>query len=258
MKRIVLFMFAFVLLLVGGVSLKEATFNNGNSLVTSAEETIEYQDDSIKEVANIEKEEEKTEEDSMELCVIGNASKNVAPDRATVTAVIETLDLDITKSKDLNFEAFNKVVKALGDEELDTSKVVIDSYTSYPSYDYNAGKTLIGYYSITTFSFDVEKLEDVKKFIDSATENGVTSVRNVTYKVSNIDDIYADVLLSALENAKAKAQKISGRDDLQVKSIKEEYVYSCTSLYKSYADGLGDNSMIGNVNVQAKVAVEFA
>lgn len=80
----------------------------------------------------------------------------------------------------------------------------------------------------------------------------------MTYKVSNIDDIYADVLLSALENAKAKVQKVSGRDDLQVKSIKEEYVYSCTSLYKSYADGLGDNSMIGNVNVQAKVSVEFA
>lgn len=80
----------------------------------------------------------------------------------------------------------------------------------------------------------------------------------MTYKVSNIDDIYADVLLSALENAKAKAQKVSGRNDLQVKSIKEEYVYSCTSLYKSYTDGLGDNSMIGNVNVQAKVSVEFA
>ena len=44
---------------------------------------------------------------------------------------------------------------------------------------------------------------------------------------------------------------------MQVKSIKEEYVYSCSSLYKTYNEGLDDTTMIGSVDVQARVVVEF-
>ncbi len=210
----------------------------------AAEEVVEYQ----------------TEENSfegLELCVIGNATKTVSPDSAKITAVIETLDMDLSKSKDANFETFDNVLSALKKAGVDENKIVLDSFTSYPSYDYNAGKTLTGYYSITTFTFDVDSLDNIKTYIDTITEKGVTSIRNINYQLSNMDEVYQDVLLMAIDNAKAKAEKVTGGQELNVKEIKEEYVYSCSTLYRTYTDSLENNALVGNIEVSAKVTVEF-
>ena len=216
-----------------------------------------------KSIGNISKkrftEEEVSEQEesqqAMELCVVGTASKSVSPDCAKITAVIETLDSDIVKSKDNNFQIFDKVVSALKTAGLSEDKIVLDSFISYPNYDYSSGKSLTGYYTITTITFDVDNIEDIKSLVDSAVENGVTSIRNIQYCCSNMDEVYQEVLMMAIENAKEKAEKIGGTE-MQVKSVKEEYVYSCSSLYRTYAENIS-NALVGSIDVQARVNVEF-
>ena len=195
--------------------------------------------------------------DEMCICIIGNAKKSLTPDSAVVTAVIETLDADIKNAKDKNFQQFNKVITALNDSGIDSQSIVIESYTSYPSYDYTSGKTLVGYYSITSFTFEVSDLDNLKKYIDVATENGVSSIRSLNYKVSNLEEEYSNVLMSALENAKEKAAKLLGRDDLKVCNIKEESVYYSNSLYRSFAEELSSSALVGKIEIQARVMVEF-
>lgn len=210
----------------------------------TAEKVVEYQT-------------ETNEVDSLELCVIGNAKKAVSPDSAKVTAVIETLDMDISKSKDSNFQILNEVISALSEVGIREECIVVDSFTCYPSYDYNAGKTLIGYYAITTFTFDVDNLDNLKSYVDVVTEKGVTSIRNINYQLSNLDEVYQDVLLMAIDNAKEKAIKVTGKEGITVKGIKEEYVYSCSTLYRDYAETLESSAFIGSIEVEAKVVVNF-
>lgn len=217
------------------------TFNDDASVEKSGAQPADYQLD--------------LQAEKMQLCIIGKASKNVSPDSAKVTAVIETLDSDIVKSKDNNFQAFDKVVNALKVAGLSDDKIVMDSFVSYPSYDYNGGKSLTGYYTITTISFDVDNIEEIKNLVDIVTENGATSIRNIQYCCSNLDEIYEEVLMMAIDNAKAKAEKIGG-GQLQIKSVKEEYVYSCSSLYRTYAENVS-NSLVGSIEVEARVNVEF-
>lgn len=217
------------------------TFNDDASVEKSGAQPADYQLD--------------LQAEKMELCIIGKASKNVSPDSAKVTAVIETLDSDIVKSKDNNFQAFDKVVNALKGAGLSDDKIVMDSFVSYPSYDYNGGKSLTGYYTITTISFDVDNIEEIKNLVDIVTENGATSIRNIQYCCSNLDEVYEEVLMMAIDNAKAKAEKIGG-GQLQIKSVKEEYVYSCSSLYRTYAENVS-NSLVGSIEVEARVNVEF-
>lgn len=217
------------------------TFNDDASVEKSGAQPADYQLD--------------LQAEKMELCIIGKASKNVSPDSAKVTAVIETLDSDIVKSKDNNFQVFDKVVNALKGAGLSDDKIVMDSFVSYPSYDYNGGKSLTGYYTITTISFDVDNIEEIKNLVDIVTENGATSIRNIQYCCSNLDEIYEEVLMMAIDNAKAKAEKIGG-GQLQIKSVKEEYVYSCSSLYRTYAENIS-NSLVGSIEVEARVNVEF-
>lgn len=217
------------------------TFNDDASVEKSGAQPADYQLD--------------LQAEKMELCIIGKASKNVSPDSAKVTAVIETLDSDMVKSKDNNFQAFDKVVNALKGAGLSDDKIVMDSFVSYPSYDYNGGKSLTGYYTTTTISFDVDNIEEIKNLVDIVTENGATSIRNIQYCCSNLDEIYEEVLMMAIDNAKAKAEKIGG-GQLQIKSVKEEYVYSCSSLYRTYAENIS-NSLVGSIEVEARVNVEF-
>lgn len=193
--------------------------------------------------------------EAMELCVIGNASKSVSPDSAKVTAVIETLDSDMVKSKDTNFEIFEKVLQALKDKGLAEEDFVLDSYTSYPSYDYSSGKSLVGYYTISTFTFNVDNLENLKQYIDTAVDSGATSIRNINYQLSNMDEVYQEVLMLAIENAKDKAERICGCE-VAIKSVKEEYVYSCTSLYRTYTENI-TNALMGCIDIEARVSVEF-
>lgn len=217
------------------------TFNDDASVEKSGAQPADYQLD--------------LQAEKMELCIIGKASKNVSPDSAKVTAVIETLDSDMVKSKDNNFQTFDKVVNALKGAGLSDDKIVMDSFVSYPSYDYNGGKSLTGYYTITTISFDVDNIEEIKNLVDIVTENGATSIRNIQYCCSNLDEVYEGVLMMAIDNAKAKAEKIGG-GQLQIKSVKEEYVYSCSSLYRTYAENIS-NSLVGSIEVEARVNVEF-
>lgn len=240
MKKSFLIIMAFVLLVCGSVisALEKAPCEN----YSKAEEIIEYTTEETKDINKI--------------CVIGNASLSVKPDKACVWCEIETLDMDMKKSKDDNFAAFDKAMATLKELEINDENITFESFTSYPSYDYTQGKTLTGYYSITTFSFNVDQLDNLQNIISKLSESGITGIRNIQYKISDQNDHYNEVLVMALDNARVKAQKITGRDDLTIKNIKEETVYSNTCLYKTYYEGMS-TSFVGNVDLQAKVIVVF-
>lgn len=194
---------------------------------------------------------------SFSVCVIGEASKDVKPDLAKIFASIETLDMDAKNSKNLNLDTFSEVVSALTDFGITEEGIVLESYTAYPSYDYSAGKTLTGYYTLTSFSVDVVDLENVKPLIDLMTEKGVTSICSINFEVSNLDEIYNEVLAEALQNAENKAKQLTKKTELQIVDINEESQYYSTSLYKNYSDSLQSSQFVGDLIIKAKVLVKY-
>ena len=190
------------------------------------------------------------------LTITGNSTIYATPDRAEISARIETLDMDNVKSKNENFEIFDKVVKALIDAGISKENITLDYYSSYPNYDYNNGKTLLGYHTSTTFSVYVDNL-DIKSYVDIWTENGATSINSVTYSLSNLDSVYNDAIKKAILNAEEKA-KFLGYENLTAIGLKEETVYSSGSLYRSYSENSTGSELIGKISVNAKVTVNFS
>ena len=199
------------------------------------------------------------DESQQDYCVtvIGNATSSMKPDKAYVTVQIETFDSDMKKSKDDNFALFDKITGALKDNGLNDSDIVFDSFYSYPNYDYSGIRTLNGYYCQTIMTFAVSNLENLQNLISVVSENGITKVSNIRYEVSTKDQVYSDVMLKALENAKEKAKGLTGKEDLSIKSIKEESVYSSSCLYKNYYEGANIADFLGDIEVEARVVVEF-
>ena len=189
--------------------------------------------------------------------VIGNATSSMKPDKAYVSVQIETLDSDMKKSKDDNFALFDKITNLLKENGLNDSDIVFDSFYSYPNYDYSGTRTLNGYYCQTTMTFAVSNLENLQNLISIVSENGITKVSNIRYEISTKDQVYSEVMLKALENAKEKAKILTGKEDLSIKSIKEESVYSSSCLYKNYYEGANIADFLGDIEVEARVVVEF-
>ena len=189
--------------------------------------------------------------------VIGNATSSMKPDKAYVSVQIETLDSDMKKSKDDNFALFDKITNLLKENGLNDSDIVFDSFYSYPNYDYSGIRTLNGYYCQTTLTFAVNDLENLQNLISIVSENGITKVSNIRYEISTKNQVYSEVMLKALENAKEKAKILIGKEDLSIKSIKEESVYSSSCLYKSYYEGANIADFLGDIEVEARVVVEF-
>ena len=100
-------------------------------------------------------------------------------------------------------------------------------------------------------------LENLQNLISIVSENGITKVSNIRYEISTKDQVYSEVMLKALENAKEKAKILTGKEDLSIKSIKEESVYSSSCLYKSYYEGANIADFLGDIEVEACVVVEF-
>lgn len=200
-----------------------------------------------------------TNESQQNYCVtvIGNATSSMKPDKAYVSVQIETLDSDMKKSKDDNFALFDKITNLLKENGLNDSDIVFDSFYSYPSYDYSGTRTLNGYYCQTTLTFAVNDLENLQNLISIVSENGITKVSNIRYEISTKDQVYSEVMLKALENAKEKAKNLTGKEDLSIKSIKEESVYSSSCLYKNYYEGANIADFLGDIEVEARVVVEF-
>lgn len=199
------------------------------------------------------------EDNFASICVIGEASTEISPDRAKITASIQTLSSDMQESKDKNFEILDCAINALVDFGVERESIITQYFSCRPSYDNGYGREIQGYYATTNFSFCINNLENIKGAIDVITECGVTSVCNINYEVSNYEEIYNQTMIEALENAKVKAGKlVEGDGELPVLSINEEYVYCCGNLYKDYSDAMVENNLVGKITINAKLKVEFA
>lgn len=192
-------------------------------------------------------------EDDVFVSVIGNGKTEVSPDCAYIYANIETFDSDQTSSREKNLEIFQKVANILKDKNIDKDDIVLQYFSSFnrPS---NSGNC---YHTTSNFNVKLCDLTSLKTICDLLLENGVTSISNINYEISTLEEIYSQTLVKAIENAKEKAQKILNKTDLNVVKIKEECIYSCDNLYRNYSDFADGENYVGKLQIEARVLVDL-
>lgn len=229
-----------------------------------AEEIIEYTIEEENEGADIanditnddtNNETPQVDENNASICVFGKAKISLSPDTAKISAKIETFNSDMASSKEENVKIFECAVGKLKDLAIQEDKISLDYFCCQPSYDFEDGRKLTGYFSTTTFSFEINDLNNIDNCIDNLIACGVTNICDVNYYLSNIDEQYTNALKNALDNARAKAEKILMRDDLKLKSVREEIVYS-NNFCRAFIERL-TAPLLGKVDIEARVLAEF-
>ena len=85
----------------------------------------------------------------------------------------------------------------------------------------------------------------------------MSSICEINYQVADLEGAYSQALSQALENAKTKASKLLGKEDLRIVKINEERIYTSNNMYRSYAEEYSTSPLIGKINIEARVIVEF-
>lgn len=184
------------------------------------------------------------------LCVVGEASKVLVPDRGVVYAIATGFGKDCKEAKDEAFEVFDRAVEVLEANGCDKGEIVIENFYSHPCRDCHNQ----GCHGNLSFSFVIQDLSKTDDIISSVLEGGVEEISSICYEVSNIDEEYNALLSEALENAKTKASKLLG-DDLQLVDIREQSVYYSNCLYRDYVSK--QENFVGGIEVKTRVEATF-
>lgn len=235
MKKILKIIPAFLLVIIalGGTMF-------GNMLLTAqpckAQEVIEYESKNY----------------ATKIILRGEAQEEYEADSASISLQVETLDLDKDVSIEKNKEILKNVIDALVEEGISKESVSITYFSSYLAKDnFNCN---LGERTCTTLSYEISDLTKLISSIQKVEQAGAT-VNSITYKLSDYQAKYNDLLTLAIENAKAKAKKLLGKDDIDVLKIKEECRYYCNSKYQSYGEGIMEELLQGKVNITAEVEI---
>ncbi len=196
-------------------------------------------------------------DDGITISVEGSYTQEVAPDYATVSMHLQSVDIDKNTAKNATKELFDKAVDTLKGAGIKEDAIITTSFYTTPSFDYGAGKSFVGYNSSLHFTFEAD-LDALQPAINALVENGIDDILSIQYKLKDSQSVYNDLLKRALSNAEEKAKDIVGSDNLQIIKICEKETYNYPTLYRSGIDVLNDGAYVGKIEITAKMLVKFA
>lgn len=197
--------------------------------------------------------------DDIRATVYGEASTQVAPDRAHIYFNIQNVDMDADISKQLTLGMYNQAVEKLQALGIAKNDIQMTYFRTYPSYDYKECRELVGYYALLNFNFVVDELDSVNTIIDEMFSLGINTIDHINYEISDSSEVYNKLLTQALANAEDKAKIMLNKDEVTLVKFMEENTYNCTSVYRSFAE-LGtsiDVDLSSQITLTAKVKAVF-
>lgn len=179
--------------------------------------------------------------------VIGQGKVIYKPDLAIVTLGVQ-ID-KVTKPEDALNQLNAKVdgiIKAIKDAGISDENIQTRNYTLYPQYDYKDNvSTVAGYNAneqlvikVTGYDADQSKLSRV---IAVASKAGANQVNNLSFEVSNINDLKQQARLKAIEDARSKSEVLAAAAGVELKDITGWYenLVGPISYSSDYAKGAG-------------------
>ena len=158
--------------------------------------------------------------------VTGTATDNYSPDTATLLLAIENTASTVLQVTQKNNAISEKVISGVkkllkpdaGDE------VKTSSYSLDPVYEYDQGtrkNKFIGYKAVNQITVKTKQISNLGRFIDSAVEQGVNRVDNISFSLSDTKGFCKSLLRQATEQARSNAEVVATSLGTRITGIKD-------------------------------------
>ena len=170
------------------------------------------------------------------ISVSSEVTREVQPNFAQFNVTVEKFNTNQAKAIQDNNEAMNKIINALKNKlNTDNKNALNTTYFSVsPQYTYKDGKQRFDtYLAKATLKVNVENLEQISEFIETAIANGATTVNGLTFSLKSANSYCDEILKQANEENLKKANAIASTMNKKVSGIK--YISASCSQQTYYA-----------------------
>lgn len=180
----------------------------------------------LKENATSKIAEVTSEKEGKTITVTANTTVQAEPDLADLDFAVSTQGADIKAAQSENAKIADEVIKQIKDFGINEKNIKTSDYSIYPQYNYDnpEGTTITGYNLYNTMTVSGIPIKDTGALIEACTAAGINEINNISYHISNYDEIYNEAMEKALTEAKEKAEhmaKASGKTLGDIKAINE-------------------------------------
>jgi uncharacterized protein len=141
------------------------------------------------------------------IAMTGHGEIRLAPDRAMVSAGVQSTAETAQAALAANSEAMNRIFAKLKEAGIDDKFVQTSNFTVQPRYDYgnNSQPKLVGYDVINMVSVTVDDLARIGALLDALVAAGSNQINGISFMVAKPQKALDEARKLAVQDAKRKA-----------------------------------------------------
>jgi uncharacterized protein YggE len=200
-----------------------------------------------------------------ELSVVGEGKVDVVPDKATVDVGVSVENSPTAEEAQNKLNtANNAIIAALAGLGVDKKDIKTSNYSTYPNYDYNGNRTILGYSGEVRLTITTKDTANVTNIVQAATKAGANNIYGTNFNVGDPAKYREEARSKAIANAKEQAAKIA--KDLDIKLGKVVNIVESSSgggefpmydMARAQAGGGGATFEPGSQTISSTVTLYF-
>lgn len=163
--------------------------------------------------------------------VEGVAEVVAVPDVGAFSFAVEAEAANVAAAQEQSGEAINAIMSYLKEEGgVAETDIKTTGYNTYPRYEFRntsncflgncpQERELVGYVVTQIVTVKVRETADAGRLIGGVGERGATNLSNLQFEVDDIEAKKEEARLAAVEDAKAKAERLAKELDVRLKNI---------------------------------------
>ena len=154
-----------------------------------------------------------------QITVVGTATREVEPDRATLSVGVTTERANPAEAMNENAKAAKAIVDAIEATGVERRDIRTSTLSLSPVYTQGSATTpsiIRSYRASNQVSVTLRKIDAVGALIGKLAEKGVTNISGPSFEVSSADKIVDELRAEAAKNARRKAEMLAAALDVKV------------------------------------------
>ncbi|WP_144214565.1 oxidative stress defense protein [Shewanella donghaensis] len=196
---------------------------------------------------------------------VGSSQIKIAPDMAEISVQVSLTKNDAKQAKVAVDQAVAKFINRLKDAGVDKNAISSANLSIQPQYHYPSKqpKELVGYRASRQVVVTINQLAKLNDILDSALEEGINQVQNISLKSSDETAAVEQARQAAIKDAKQKAQSLAQGFDRkldgvwEIRYLNQRPVQPVMMRMEAMQSDVAESYQYGQVSVEERVEVVY-